>query len=90
MHIDQYLNFTSNHPLEHKLSMVRTLHHRVITVISEEDRKLDVMYVDRILTYCGYPEGLLKRWAVHPKQKEDAPDPPSKKSRCQIPIPSLT
>ena len=36
-HADQYLSFESNQPLDHKLSVVRTLHHRADSVVSDPE-----------------------------------------------------
>ena len=38
-HTDHYLRWDSHHPVAHKLSVVRTLFHRVEIHITDEDRK---------------------------------------------------
>ena len=39
-HTDQCLHFNSNHPLEHKRGVVKTLMHRVDTIVSDERDKV--------------------------------------------------
>ncbi|KAI8496553.1 hypothetical protein Bbelb_258520 [Branchiostoma belcheri] len=59
-HTDQYLNFSSNHPLEHKLGVIRTLFHRADTIITNpQDREAEKEHITQALLNCGYP-----KWAV--------------------------
>jgi len=61
-HTDQYLNFDSNHPLEHKLSVIRTLYHRAKNIVTEDaDRAEEKKHVDKALGNCGYPQTALRR-----------------------------
>ncbi len=54
-HTNQYLLFELHHPLQHKLSVVRTLMHRANTCITEEeDRTTEINNIKKSLRLCGY------------------------------------
>jgi len=36
-HTDQYLNFSSHHPLNHKLAVIRTLLEKCYSIVTEEE-----------------------------------------------------
>ncbi len=64
-HTDQYLHFSSNHLLQHKLGVVQTLHHRAKSVITEEeDCERELSHVKSALGHCGYPD-----WAIQQATK---------------------
>ncbi|XP_071948694.1 uncharacterized protein [Antedon mediterranea] len=61
-HTDQYLHFQSNHPLEHKLSVVNTLVDRCESIVStEEGQKQEMSRIKAALSTCGYPDWSFKR-----------------------------
>ena len=61
-HTDQYLYFTSHHPLQHKLGVIRTLFDRCVDIVSEEeDRRKEEQHVVEALKQCGYPEWSFRR-----------------------------
>jgi len=56
-HTDQYLNFMSHYPIDHKIGVVRTLLERSQKLVSEpEDKKKEDIHVQDALRTCGYPE----------------------------------
>ena len=64
-HTDQYLGFESHHPLEHKRSVVRTLLHRVKTIVStQQDQRSEKEHVLEALRANGY-----KNWMFNIPQK---------------------
>ncbi|KAM4585669.1 uncharacterized protein V3H82_004644 [Fundulus diaphanus] len=55
-HTDQYLLFDSHHPLEHKLSVIRTLQHRAEHVPTKtEGKHKEQKHIKDALQTCGYP-----------------------------------
>jgi len=61
-HTDQYLNFGSHHPLNHKLAVIRTLLDRCYSIVTEEDdRKKKEEHVAKALSKCGYPPWTIDR-----------------------------
>jgi len=60
-HTDQYLHFSSHHPVQHKLSVVRTLLDRSSQIVTEaEDREQEEHHIRTALARCGYPE-----WSIN-------------------------
>lgn len=58
-HTDQYLDFKSHHPLNHKLGVIRTLFDRCDNIVSEqEDKNVEREHIQNALQRCGYP-----RWS---------------------------
>jgi len=52
-HTDQYLNFNSRHPIEHKLSVVRTLLERTKSLVTDsEDKEKEDTHVEKVLQTC--------------------------------------
>jgi len=67
-HTDQYLLFDSNHPLDHKLGVVKTLHKRAHTIVTDpEDEQQEIQHVNEALKNCSYPDWAIKR-AIKPRQ----------------------
>ena len=60
-HTDQYLQFGSNQPLQHKLGVVKTLIHRCNTICSTEEAKIkELEHLQKVLAVSGYPKSAWK------------------------------
>ena len=88
-HTDQYLSFASNHPLQHKRGVVRTLLHRADHVVTEEeDRTREKEHVKQALSKCGYPRWLLNM-ETQPNTVDNTPETEKKEStrKCSVALP---
>ena len=70
-HTDQYLNFTSHHPLVHKQSVVCTLTNRAkLYVTTTEDQQAKLQYVHNALRANSYKEWVLNAPLSKPHKME--------------------
>ena len=74
-HTDQYLNFSSHHPLHHKLGVIRSLLDRKDTIVTEDsDKEQEDKHICEALRKNGYPNWsikLAKQQKVNQKKKKD-------------------
>ena len=83
-HTDQYLNFSSHHPIEHKLSVVRTLLERSQCLVTKiEDRKQEDFHVEEALRACGYPKWIFNKVRHQNKMRRQFESKGDKKTRKQ-------
>jgi hypothetical protein len=72
-HTDQYLNFCSNHPMEHKAGVVRTLNHRAESVVSDaSEKESEKKHLEKVLGFNGYPKSVMIK--SKPKGRQTAQD----------------
>ena len=65
-HPDQYLDFNSQHPLDQKLGVVRTLMDRKDNIVTEQnDREEEDQRIKKVLAECNYP-----KWAMDRVQQQ--------------------
>ena len=83
-HTDKYLDFSSHHPLSHKIAVVRTLCSRAETHSSLASSRLDELnHVSSALRLNGYPLAFVSHHSsrLHPQ----IPVPPTWKSTVVLP-----
>ena len=79
-HTDQYLNFGSHHPLQHKLGVIRTLYDRCDNIVTDpKDAKLEVQHVNQALGKCGYPSWTFKKVRQQLDKRNSTPKKPKNK-----------
>ena len=86
-HTDQYPQFSSNQPLQHKLGVIRTLTNRCNTICSEPELKTaETEHLKKVLSVSGYTKSA---WinALKPKAPTVPRDPTTERKRGNITLP---
>ena len=75
-HTDQYLQFDSSQPFQHKLGVIRTLFHRCQTLCSTEESKIqEIEHLKTVLSVSGYTQ---TAWDIATNNKRTKAPPPRK------------
>ncbi|XP_072018334.1 uncharacterized protein [Amphiura filiformis] len=79
-HTDQYLSYSSHHPLHQKLGVIRTLLDRGDKIITEEDDKIaEENHIRKALAGCGYPNWTIDK--VKSQRANKVKNKPNKKDK---------
>ncbi|XP_068704583.1 uncharacterized protein [Montipora foliosa] len=95
-HTDQYFQFSSHHPLIHKLGVIRTLEHRANTLITHVDEvEKEKEHIRKALNLCGYPCWAFQKASSssqrdHQRQGQEQRTGPSGSWNIRITIPYVT
>ena len=82
-HTEQYLNFSSYHPLEHKLSVVRTLLYPAESIVTDPtDKDTEIAHVKNSLKNCGYTDWTFFRG--QPKEQDILPRPEASSTSTRV------
>ena len=88
-HTDQYLQYDSHQPLQHKLGVVRTLSHRARSICSTpEALDAEMKHLEKVLSISGYPRP--KDFLCNSTSKKKVPHPRTQsntRSRGNLSIP---
>ena len=75
-HTDQYLHFTSHHPLSQRCGVIRTLMDRADNICTREaDRIAEKAHVKQALESCGYPSKVIADVEKKAAQSRSLPKP---------------
>ena len=89
-HTDQYLNFESNHPLEHKRGVVNTLMYRADMVVSEPaEREKEKGHIKDALSVNGYPKWMFKTRTTNKPSNKNKPSDSRGAKKPHIVIPYI-
>ena len=89
-HTDQYLHFSSNHPLEHKFGVIQTLFHRAETVITNPQVVVEEKeHITQALSKCGYPPWVFDKINKPKSVKSNSNKDSTTTSKGQIVLPYI-
>ncbi|XP_066265892.1 uncharacterized protein [Branchiostoma lanceolatum] len=86
-HTDQYLQFDSHQPMEHKMGVIRTLRHRADHIITEdEDRATEYEHLKTVLSVACYTKWAWQspgrtKLTPHPRTHTDS------RPKCYVTLP---
>ncbi|TWW69287.1 hypothetical protein D4764_18G0000930 [Takifugu flavidus] len=87
-HTDQYLQFNSHHPLEHRLGVIRTLQHWAREILAtSQGRKKEQDHIKAALKTCGDPDLAFTKTS----RKRDPSKGEEERNKCRsVSIPYLS